>query len=115
MILWCDSGVSIDISSGLEPLEYGQRVIIWFLCKECVSREDIYAHLEAQFGGAAYSRRSIRWWCRHVRQGLEDLHDEVRSGRPPIDFLDIRSSSAPIGLWPLLIDPLCHILSITRT
>jgi hypothetical protein len=74
-------------------MESDQRVIIRFLCKEHVSPEDIHAHLEAQFGDAIYnkySERGVRRWCQYVRQGREDLHDEVRSGRPPIDFLDIR-------------------------
>jgi hypothetical protein len=73
-------------------MEYDQRVIIWFLCKERVSPEDIHARLEAQFRDVIYSERSARRWCEYiqVRQGREDLHDEVRSGKPPIDFLDIR-------------------------
>jgi hypothetical protein len=28
-------------------------------------------------------------FIRNVRQGRENLYDEVRPGRPPIDFLDI--------------------------
>jgi hypothetical protein len=79
-------------------MEYGQRVIIRFLCKERFSPEYIYAHLEAQFGDTTYSEyseRSVRRWGQYVRQGREDLHDEVRSGRPPIDFLDIRILALP--------------------
>jgi hypothetical protein len=66
------------------------RIIIWFLCKARVSPEGIYARLESEFADATYSERSIRLWCQDVRQGREDLYDEVRSGSPPIDFLDIR-------------------------
>jgi hypothetical protein len=71
-------------------MEDSQRVIGWFLCRECVSSEDIHVRLEVHFGNAADSERSVRGWCQYVRQGREDLHDDVRSGRPPIDFLDIR-------------------------
>jgi hypothetical protein len=44
-------------------MEYDERVIIRFLCKERVSPEDIQTHLEAQFGDATYSgsnERSVR-------------------------------------------------------
>jgi hypothetical protein len=71
-------------------MEYDQRVIIRFLCKERVSPEEIHPHLEAQLEDATYSERSIRRWRQYVRQGCENLHDKVRSGRPPIDFPDIR-------------------------
>jgi hypothetical protein len=60
------------------------------ICKERVSPEDIHARLEAQFGDTTYSMRSVWRWCQSVRQGSEDLHDEVRSGRLLIDFLNIR-------------------------
>jgi Mn-dependent DtxR family transcriptional regulator len=71
-------------------MESDQRVIIRFLCKERVSPEDILTRLEAQFGDPTSCPRSARGWCQYARQGREDLHDEVRSGRPPIDFLEIR-------------------------
>jgi hypothetical protein len=46
-----------------------------------LSPEDIHA---------SYGELSVRRWCRYVRQGCEDLHDEVWSGRPPTGFLDIQ-------------------------
>jgi hypothetical protein len=70
-------------------MEPDQRIIIRSLCKEHFSPEDIHAHLEAQFGDATSSGRSVQWWCQYVRRGREDLHDKVRPGRPPIEFLDI--------------------------
>jgi hypothetical protein len=45
-------------------MEYDQRVIIRFLCKERVALEDIHTRLEAQFEDitySEYSERSIRW------------------------------------------------------
>jgi hypothetical protein len=71
-------------------MEYDQMVIIRFLCKGRVSPQDVHARLEAQFGYATYSEWSVGRWCQYVRQGREDLHAEVQSGGPPIDFLDIR-------------------------
>jgi hypothetical protein len=72
-------------------MEYDQGVTIRFLCKGHVSPEDIYACLEAAFGDATYSERSVRRWHQYVRQGRKELYDEARSSRPPIDFLDIRT------------------------
>jgi hypothetical protein len=71
-------------------MEYDERIIVLFLCKEGISPEDIDARLEEQFGDAPYSERSVRRWCQYVREGREDLHGEVRSSKPPIDFLDIQ-------------------------
>jgi AraC-like DNA-binding protein len=71
-------------------MDHDQRVVIRFLCDECVSSEDIQAHLEAQFGVANYRERSVRLWCQYVRQGREDPRDEGQPGRLPIDYLDIR-------------------------
>jgi hypothetical protein len=38
--------------------------------------------------------QSIQRWCQYIRQGRELLDDEPRSGRPPIDFLDIQILSS---------------------
>jgi transposase len=70
-------------------MEFEQRIIIRFLYREQAKPRDISARLSAQFG-AAYSLRSVQRWCRYIRQGRELLDDEPRSGRPPIDFLDIQ-------------------------
>jgi hypothetical protein len=71
-------------------MESDQRVIIRFLCKQGIPAEDIHPRFEAQFGEDTYGPRRVRQWCQYVWQGREDLHDEVRLGRPPIEFLDIR-------------------------
>jgi hypothetical protein len=71
-------------------MQYDQRVIIRFLCKERVSSKNIHARLEAQFRSAIYSERSLRRWCQYVGQRREDLHDDMGASRRPIDFLNIR-------------------------
>jgi hypothetical protein len=83
-------------------MEYKRRVTIRFLCKERVSPKDIHACFEAQFGDATHSKQSIRR-CQYVRQEREDLYREVRSGRPPIDFLDIQ-------ILELLEEQLFHLV-----
>jgi hypothetical protein len=89
-------------------MEYDQIIIIRFLCKERVSSQDIHARLEVQFGDATDSEQSVRRCCRYVRKGRDDLRDEVGSGSPPIDFLDI--------LTPALLDqqPFHSVYSIAE-
>jgi hypothetical protein len=51
-------------------MEYDQSVIIWFLCKERFSPEDMHALVETQFEDTTYSEhneRSVRRWCQSVR------------------------------------------------
>jgi hypothetical protein len=74
----------------VQRIKYDQRIIIPVLGKERVLPEDIHTRLKALFGDATDNEWSVRPWCQYARQGREDLHDEVRSGRPSIDFLDIQ-------------------------
>jgi hypothetical protein len=71
-------------------MELEQRIIIRFLDREHAELRDIHTQLLAQFGDAASSLRSVQRWCQYIRQGPELVDDESRSGRPPIDFLDIQ-------------------------
>jgi hypothetical protein len=71
-------------------MDFAQRAIIRFLFKEGVNANQIHMRLLAQFGDEAYSLRSVRRWYQYVRQGRELIHDELRSGWPPVDFLDIQ-------------------------
>jgi hypothetical protein len=71
-------------------LELEQRIIIRLHCRKHAEPRNIHARLSAQFGDAAYSLQSVERWCQSSRQGRELLDDESRSGRPPIDFLDVQ-------------------------
>jgi hypothetical protein len=82
-------------------MEYDQRVITRFLCKERVSPEEIHVRLAVQFGDATYSERGVRRWCQYGQQERKDLHDDVRFARPLTDFLDIR-------IMALLDEQPCH-------
>jgi transcriptional regulator of aromatic amino acid metabolism len=75
-------------------MEFEQRIIIRFLYREHTESRDIHARLSAQFNDAADSLRSVQCWCQYIRQGHELPDDEPRSGRPPIDFLDIQILSS---------------------
>jgi hypothetical protein len=71
-------------------MNFEQRVIIRFLFKEGVDANDIHLRLLARFGDDVDSLRNVQRWCQYVRQGRELMHHEPRSGRPPVDFLDIQ-------------------------
>jgi hypothetical protein len=75
-------------------MELEQRTTIRFLDREHAEPRDIHARLSGQFDDAAYSLRSVQRWCQYIQQGCELLDDERRSGRPPIDFLDIQILSS---------------------
>jgi hypothetical protein len=77
-------------------MKYEQRVIIPFLLQEDANADDIHKRLQAQFTNDTHSIRSVRHscQCQFIRQGREDLHDNPRSGRPPIDFTDTKILSA---------------------
>jgi hypothetical protein len=75
-------------------MEFEQRVIIGFLCREGADVRNIQVQLSAQFGDAAYSLRSVQRWYLHVRQGRKFLNDESRAGKPAIDVLDIQVLSS---------------------
>jgi hypothetical protein len=71
-------------------MDFEQRVIIRFLFKKSVDTNDIHMRLLAKFRDEASSLRSVQRWCQYVLQLRELMHDEPRSGGPPVDFLDIQ-------------------------
>jgi hypothetical protein len=71
-----------------------QRVIIQFLLKENAKGDDIHRRPQTQFTDDTYNIRSSRSRYQFIRQGREDLHDDPRLGRPPIDFIDSKILSA---------------------
>jgi hypothetical protein len=65
-------------------------VIIKFLWNERVDARNIASKLQAQFAEHAYQLRTIRFWIAEARVGRQDLHDEIRTGRSPLDDLDAK-------------------------
>jgi hypothetical protein len=96
-------------------VELEQRIIIRFLNRKHTEPGDIHARLSAQFGDAAYSLRSVQHWCQYIRQGRELLDDEPRSGRPPIDYLDIEIISSLKKQFFHSAYSLAEILDISHT
>jgi hypothetical protein len=44
--------------------------------------------LQAQFAEYDYQHQTIQFWITEIWRGYQDLHDEIRSGRPPLDDFD---------------------------
>jgi hypothetical protein len=71
-------------------MEYDQRVIIRFLHNERADAHNITQRLQAQFSQDAYTLRTVQFWIGEIRHGRQDLHDENRIGRRPLDDLDAK-------------------------
>jgi hypothetical protein len=69
-------------------IELWQRVIIKFLAKENLGADEILAKLQARFKDKASALQTVRFWMGQVQRGCEDLRDEHRSGRSPLDYID---------------------------
>jgi hypothetical protein len=65
-------------------MEYDQRVIIRFLSNEGIPADEIATSFQAKFAEHAYKLKNIRFWIGEVQFGRQDLHDEIRTGRPPL-------------------------------
>jgi hypothetical protein len=71
-------------------MKYDQRLIIGFLLNEGIDIRDIADRLQAQFDKHADKLRTIQFWITEVQFGRQDLHDEIHTGIPPLDDLDIK-------------------------
>jgi transposase len=69
-------------------MEYDQRLIIRFLANEGADARQIADRLQTQFAEDCYQLRTVQFWLAEIRRGRQDLHDEIRSGRPPLNGLD---------------------------
>jgi hypothetical protein len=65
-------------------------VIIKFLLNEGADARDIADRLQTQFDEHVYKLRKIQFWITEVRLGRQDFHDEIRTGRLPLDDLDAK-------------------------
>jgi hypothetical protein len=74
-------------------MEYDQRMFIQFLWNEEIDADRIRARLQAQFGQYACKFRTVRFWIAEVWFGRQDLHAEIRTGKPPLDNLDAKISA----------------------
>jgi hypothetical protein len=69
---------------------HDQRVIIRFISNEGIAADEITTRLQTQFSKHAYKLRTVRFWIGEVWFGRQDFHDEIRTGRPPLDDVDLK-------------------------
>ena len=65
-----------------------QRSIIRFLFLEGVCCRDIYKRLKKQFGKNTVSLSSVYFWVRKFRNGVVNVKDAQRTGRPKTSLTD---------------------------
>jgi hypothetical protein len=65
-------------------------MIIKILWNKRVDACDIADSLQGHFGEHAYQLGMIRFWIAEARLDRQDLHAEIRTGRPSLDDLDAR-------------------------
>jgi hypothetical protein len=85
----------LEFIQGLFMFEYDQRVIIRFLWNKRIDANQITIRPQAQFDEHAYKLRTVRFWITEVRFGRQDLHDDIRTGRRPLDDRDAK-------IWAIL-------------
>jgi hypothetical protein len=71
-------------------MEHDERVIIKFLWNERTDVRDIADRLQTQFAEHTDQLRTIRFWIVEARLGRQDLHNAIRTGKPPLDDLDAK-------------------------
>jgi hypothetical protein len=81
-------GYDVKKHFGYSRLECERKVVIKFLAVEKVDAREIARRLTVPFGEDASALRTIQFWRAEVDHGREDLHDEQRSGRTPLDDID---------------------------
>jgi hypothetical protein len=71
-------------------MEYDQRVIIRFLLNKGIYAHEIADRFQGQFDEYAYKLRTVRFLITEIRFGHQDLHDEIRTRKSPLDDLDAK-------------------------
>jgi hypothetical protein len=65
-------------------------MIIRFLWNERIDAHEMRHRFQAQFDEHAYRLRTVQFWITEVRLDRQDLHDEICTGRHPLDDLDVK-------------------------
>jgi transposase len=58
--------------------------VICFCHAKNMSAAEILCELCAVYSQNVISEGTVRQWCRMFKDGRTNVHDEVRSGRPPV-------------------------------
>jgi hypothetical protein len=75
---------------GMFRMECDQRVIIKFLLNRETNTRDIADRLQVQFDEHVYKLQIVQFWITETWIDRQNLHDEIRTGRFPLDDLDAK-------------------------
>jgi hypothetical protein len=67
------------------PAKCGLRSVIRFLNAKCERPGEIHKQIVAVYG-KVMNRQNVTKWYREFFEGMTDVHDEQRSGRPSLIF-----------------------------
>jgi len=63
------------------PAKGEVRSVIWFLNAKGERPAETHKQIVAVYGNVM-NRQNVTKWCREFSEGMTDVHDEQRSGRP---------------------------------
>ena len=75
-------------------MELEQRAVIFFLTKKGFKLTQIQNELTSVYNKEAFNVYKIKYWIHQYKIGRKSIHDEPKSGRPPIDYIDTKIISA---------------------
>jgi hypothetical protein len=71
-------------------MECDQRVIVQFHSNGEIDTYEITQRLQVQFREHVSALRTVRFWIAEVGIDRQDLRDEIRTERSPLDDLDAK-------------------------
>lgn len=74
------------------PAPYEVRLVIRFLSARNLSAADIYLQICDVYTVLMLSEGKVRKWVRDIKDGRDNVHDEVRSGCPSLITDDVVAS-----------------------
>lgn len=77
---------------------YVQRSVVRFLTAENISAEKIYRRLVNVYGTSAMPDQTLRSWVERFKTGRNNVHDDVRNGRPT-DTVNDETTAAILALF----------------
>jgi hypothetical protein len=66
------------------PARCEVRAVIRFLLAKGETAAEIHRQIVSVYGKDVMNRQNVTKWCHEFEAGRNDVHDEIRSGRPSV-------------------------------